>query len=88
MTMVTGQTSEQGDHGDIANMKDINEVLDFKSEEEMKKYFLSIGLSLKFKFADKLTENISIGDLYEKARELNIPISEWYNFINQELNLV
>jgi len=58
-----------------------------KSEEERKKYFLSIGLSIKFKYSDRLSENISIADLYDKGKEKNIHISEWYNFIMHELNL-
>ncbi len=62
-------------------------MLDLKSEEELKKYFLSIGLSLKFKFADRISENISIAELYEKAVKFNIPVTEWLTFISQELNI-
>jgi hypothetical protein len=62
-------------------------VLDLKNEEERKKYFLSIGISLKFKFSNNMTQNISIGDLYERAKELNIPISDWYSFISHELSI-
>jgi hypothetical protein len=61
--------------------------LDLKSEEEMKKYFLSIGLSIKFKYSEKLNDNISIADLYEKVKELNIPVTEWNNYIISELKL-
>jgi len=62
--------------------------LDVHNEEDLKKYFLSIGLSLKFKYSEKfLKSNKSLGDLYEKARENNIPISQWNNFIYDELNI-
>lgn len=56
-----------------------------KSEEDLKKYFLSIGLAMIFKFSDKLKTNISISDLYEEARKYNIPVTEWYNFIVEKL---
>ena len=57
-----------------------------KSEEELKRYFMSIGLSLKFKFAEKLTNsNISIADLYTKAKENNIPMEDWHDFIFDEM---
>jgi hypothetical protein len=53
----------------------------------MKKYFLSIGLSIKFKYAEKLSDNISIAELFEKAKVQSIPPTQWYSFIIQELNL-
>jgi hypothetical protein len=53
----------------------------------MKKYFLSLGLSIKFKFAEKLNDNISIADLFEKVKEKQVPVTQWYNFIIHELNL-
>ena len=62
-------------------------MLDIRNEEEVKKYFLSIGLSLKFKYADRISDNISIAELYEKARIMEVPIEDWYNFISQELNI-
>lgn len=62
-------------------------MLDLQNEEELKKYFLSIGLSLKFKFSERINENISISDLYEKAVTQNIPVSEWLSFISQQLNI-
>lgn len=56
-----------------------------KSEEDLKKYFLSIGLSMIFKFSDKLKTNISISDLYEEAKIKNLPVTEWYTFIVDKL---
>jgi len=56
-----------------------------KSEEDLKKYFLSIGLAMIFKFSDKLRTNVSISDLYEEAKLNNIPVNEWYNFIVEKL---
>lgn len=45
---------------------------------ELKKYFLTIGLSLKFKFSDRIFENVSVVDLDYKAVNQNISIFEWY----------
>lgn len=56
-----------------------------KSEEDLKKYFLSIGLSMVFKFSDKLKANVSISALYEEAKLKNIPVVEWNNFIIEKL---
>ena len=56
-----------------------------KSEEDLKKYFLSIGLAMVFKFSDKLKTNISISDLYEEAKKNNIPVVEWHNYIVEKL---
>ncbi len=67
------------------NIQDVNEVLEMKSEEDLKKYFLSIGLAMVFKFSDKLKANISISDLYEEAKRNNIPVIEWNNFIVEKL---
>jgi hypothetical protein len=63
-------------------------VLDLNNEEELKKYFLSIGLSLKFKYADRITENFSLADLYEEAREENVPVSEWYSYLCHKLKII
>lgn len=62
-------------------------MLDLNNEEELKKYFLSIGLNLKFKNADKVNDLVSISELFEKARRLDVPVSDWYSFISQELKL-
>ena len=59
-----------------------------KTEEDLKKYFLSIGLSLKFKFADKIkNSHISISDLFDKAIEQQIPITDWQIFIYDQMNI-
>ena len=84
ITNVTGQTDNEID---VANLKDINEVLAVKNEEEIKKYFLSLGLNIKFKYVDKIKQSYSIETLYDKAKLLHIPINEWQNFILKELKL-
>ncbi len=68
----------------------MNEVLELNSEEELKKYFFSIGLSLKFKYADKITSknaNVNLNQLFELAKEKEIDINDWQEFICNELNL-
>lgn len=57
------------------------------NEEVAKKYFLTVGLNLKFKWGEKIRDNVSIADLYEKARSNNIPPSEWQNFITRALGV-
>jgi hypothetical protein len=63
-------------------------VLAIKTEEDMKKYFFSIGLNIKFKYADKIKDSFSIESLFEKAKKNCVPIHEWQKFIQKELNLV
>ena len=53
----------------------------------MKKYFFSIGLNIKFKYADKIKENWSIDSIYEKAKKNCIPVYEWQRYIHKELNI-
>ena len=84
LSIGTGQTSEY-DQDEDGNMRDENEEIEAKSEEDMKKYFLSIGLSMIFKYSDKLKNNISISDLYDEARAKNVPVAEWHNFIIEEI---
>ena len=93
MTNVTGQT--ENDQKDIGNMRvtfifrqDINEVLLIKTEEDMKKYFFSIALNIKFKYADKINETISLDSLFEKAKNNFIAVNDWQKFIKKELNLI
>ena len=57
------------------------------TEEDLRKYFISMALNYKFKFADKLQENVNIEEIYEKVKKLSIPINEWNNFIQKELKL-
>ena len=54
----------------------------------MKKYFFSIGLNIKFKYADKIKESFSIDSLFEKAKKNFIPVHDWQDFIKKELNLL
>jgi len=56
-----------------------------KSEEDLKKYFMSIGLAMIFKFSDKFKTNVSISDLYEEAKKYKIPVTDWYTFIVEKL---
>lgn len=92
MTLVSNFPSETNDIANmkvisLINLKDVNEFNENFDEEEGKKYFLSLGLSLKFKYSDSIKGNVSIADLYEKARSQNIPIATWHEFIISELNI-
>ena len=84
-TSLTGQISEIGDNfGD--NKMDMNSY----TEEEKKKYFMSMGLELKFKYGQNNSidgENYSIADLYNKAKENNIKPDEYQNFLIKELDI-
>jgi hypothetical protein len=54
----------------------------------MKKYFLQLGLSLKFKYSERIkNSNVSLADIYDKIKEQNIPNTEWQDFILKELNI-
>lgn len=56
---------------------------DKSNEEEKKKYFFELG----FNFKNKNNINISISELYSKAKEENILINDYEHFFNKELNI-
>jgi hypothetical protein len=51
----------------------------------MKKQILSLGLTLKFKYSEKLKNNPPLADIYNKIKDKNIPKTEWHNFIINEI---
>ena len=87
-SVVNSQMSESATN-DVANLKDVMEFIDVNNEEELRKYFVSLGLSIKFKNAGKESKisgsKISMTSLFEKAREMDLPIEKWYSFLLLEL---
>lgn len=81
MTTFSGQVSELGDFEYNANEGEQ------MTEEEQKKYFLSLGLGVKFKYSDQIKDSVSIADIYEKAKEMHIEPPEYQNFLIQELGV-
>lgn len=81
MTTFSGQTSDLGEFDmggiDTAQM----------TEEDMKKCFLSMGLGVKFKYSDQIKDSVSIADLYEKAKKLNIAPCDYQTFLLKELGV-
>ena len=65
------------------NFDKINFKFDNFNEEEKKKYFLKLGLGLKYKYM----KNESITDLYLKAKEENIEPFNYEDFIIKQLNI-
>jgi len=66
----------------ISGNIDIKSNIDKYSEEDKKKYFLKLGLSMKFKYG----KNCSISDLYTKAKEQNINPKDYEDFLMKELS--
>ena len=58
------------------------------NEEDLRKYFLSLALNYKFKYADKIGESVNITEMYEKVISQSIPLIEWNNFIQKEMKLI
>lgn len=58
-----------------------------KKEEELKKYFYSIGLYLKLKYAENIHSSVTIQELYKRAKQKNIEVMQWNAFIRNELNI-
>ena len=81
MTIFSGQMSEFGDI-DVGVDNEME-----MTEDEKKKYFLSIGLAVKFRYADQIQDSVSIADLYEKAKEMNVPHTEYQTFITNHLGI-
>lgn len=66
---------------------DIKEPFDLKNRDQMKKYFLTIGLNMKFKYSNQLNSNVSITDLFDRAINQKIPIADWKVFIFENLQV-
>ena len=81
LTTFTGQMSDFGDE----NIND--EDFDNFSEDDQKKYFLSIGLGIKFKYSEQIEEDVSIADLFEKAKNKGIKPQNYHDFLIRELNI-
>lgn len=62
----------------ILNKNNLNEL----NDEDKKKYFFELGFSLK----NKNDKNISINDLYNKAKEENISCNDYKIFFDKEFN--
>ncbi len=71
-------------------MKDVNEIIFMrkKTEEDLRKYFISMVLNYKFKFVDKLEGNINIDEMYDKVKRINLHLNEWESFIQKELKIL
>ena len=55
------------------------------SEEDKKKYFFKLGFKLNNKY--NIVKNISINDLYIKAKEESISPNDYENFLIKEFNI-
>ena len=53
------------------------------SDEDKKKYFFKLG----FKLSNKNKNNISINELYSKAKEESIEPNDYENFLIKEFNM-
>jgi hypothetical protein len=81
LTTFTGQMSDIGDN-------EINEEdFDNFSEDEQKKYFLSVGLGIKFKYSDQIQEDVSIAQLFDKAKNKGVKPQNYHDFLIKELNI-
>ena len=81
MTTFSGQTSDMGDF-DMGGLDNAQ-----MTEEDLKKCFLSMGLGVKFKYSDQIKDSVSIADLYEKAKKLNIAPCDYQTFLLKELGI-
>ena len=81
LTTFTGQISDF-DY-DNFNFDDLDNL----NDDELKKYFLSVGLGIKFKYSNQIQDNVSISDLFDKAKNQGIKIQNFQEFILKELNI-
>eukprot|EP00340_Litonotus_pictus_P010694 CAMPEP_0170538176 /NCGR_PEP_ID=MMETSP0209-20121228/103159_1 /TAXON_ID=665100 ORGANISM="Litonotus pictus, Strain P1" /NCGR_SAMPLE_ID=MMETSP0209 /ASSEMBLY_ACC=CAM_ASM_000301 /LENGTH=580 /DNA_ID=CAMNT_0010839823 /DNA_START=801 /DNA_END=2539 /DNA_ORIENTATION=- len=57
-----------------------DEILE--TEEEKKRFFMSIAFKMKFKYSDRIKNTtLKISDIYNEAKEQNIGKEDWYIFI-------
>lgn len=70
---------------DLNNNDNLN---DLESEEERKRYFMSIAFKMKFKYTDRIkNKKIKITDIYNLAKQDNIKKEDWYIFIYTQLGI-
>ena len=67
------------------NFDNINKDFDQYNDEEKMKYFLKLGLNLKFKYGKN---DDCITELYFKAKEQNIEPNYYEDFLSKELNVL
>lgn len=59
-----------------------------ETEEERKRYFMSIAFQMKFKYTDRIkNKNIKISDIYNLAKAQDINKEDWYIFIYSQLGI-
>ena len=75
---------KRNEHEINLNEININNTNKQLENEENKKYFLRLGLDIKFKFG----KMESISDLYNKAKEKGIEPKFYEEFIKKELNVI
>ena len=69
------------EHG--IKINNTNIYFDKMDEEGKKKYFLKLGLDIKYKYG----KNDCISELYSKAKEENVDISQFKDFIMKKLEI-
>eukprot|EP00927_Polykrikos_kofoidii_P065391 TRINITY_DN61147_c0_g1_i1.p1 TRINITY_DN61147_c0_g1~~TRINITY_DN61147_c0_g1_i1.p1 ORF type:complete len:444 (+),score=89.14 TRINITY_DN61147_c0_g1_i1:178-1509(+) len=71
---------------DVGNVKDANDYLSLKNEDEKRRWFYSQCLSIKLACPDKTrARKTLISDLYAKVREEAVPIEGWVQWIRNQL---
>ena len=75
-------------NNDIANLEDIENVLHEISEEELEKHFYGICVRAKLSLPkNHPLSNISISHLFEEVKNLNVPVSQWKDFVGRKFNM-
>ena len=90
----TSLISPDGDEIGENNIGDIDDMYKIKEEEQsiktiedLNKYFYSKCLMIKLSYSSRHpSQYIQIHELYKKAKELDVPMEKWEEFIKNEFN--
>ena len=70
----------------IDSKDDVKMQISLETEEDRKKYFMSLAFNIKFKYSEKqIKQNMNINELFTIAKDNGIPPDDWYLFIYSSL---
>lgn len=71
-------------NSDIANLEDVEQVLQEISKEELEKHFYGLCVRAKLLLPkDHACQGLSVSKLYASVQSENIPVSKWREYISR-----
>jgi hypothetical protein len=69
----------------VGSLTEADEVLQQRQKDEYKRYFYTLVIQQSKQIKRSIPQGRTLKTLHQKCTELNIPMSQWENFIRAEL---